>query len=103
MATGSGHCEDWTVLLAITFDVMDRSTEGMLINLRDESQLVSRNKLNWGQENSHCTQKWLWNNVNIMQDNVEQNEHSPEPEREPDPPEAPRYSFRNNRNPSVRY
>ena len=37
------------------------------------------------------------------QDNVERNEHSPEPEREPDPPEAPRYLFRKNRNPPVRY
>ena len=37
------------------------------------------------------------------QENIEQNEHSPEPEIEPDPPEAARYSLRKTRNPPVRY
>ena len=34
---------------------------------------------------------------------IEQNEHLPEPEREPDQPEAPRYSLRKTRNPPIRY
>ena len=37
------------------------------------------------------------------QETIQENEHSPEPEREPNQPEAPRYLLRKTRNPPVRY